>query len=316
MSALAQHMGGRRRRALIAIAVSSLALLSDDSSRLAFCGCVQDGATVHQTYHPMKALALRALKEPAVLDMGQGKHVEEWYGSQMDAEPPSEEDELMNYGLYTDPLHPAAAEHPQAHMANMYATLADGCTLEGKRVLEVGSGRGGGAAVLSRWHRPAQYVGLDLVAAQVSSANRRLANFGSSPLVFVQGDAQDIPFPDSSFDVVINVESSHNYPDFMKFLKQVRRVLAKGGIFLIEDFRNDDVDMDDMLSKLKDVFGEDGVTATNVSSSVLVSMEMRREYIDARIAECEKFSSRDYCYWYWWGGGTLPTFMFKCQTVE
>lgn len=315
MSVLARQLGRSRSPLILLAACLPLTWLLDVRSRFAFLG-VQCGAPVHARYRPMAASALRALKAPAVLDMGQGKHVEEWYGTQMDAEPPSEDDELMNYGLYSAPFHPAAADHPQVHMANMYAMLADGSPLTGKRVLEVGSGRGGGAAVLSRWHRPAQYVGLDLVATQVSSANRRLASFGSSPLVFVQGDAQDIPFPNSSFDVVINVESSHNYPDFMKFLKEVRRVLAKGGVLLIEDFRNDDADMNAMTAKLKDVFGEDGVTATNISSNVAASMEMRRDYIEERIAECEKFSSRDYCYWYWWGGGTLPTFMFTCQAVE
>eukprot|EP00931_Biecheleriopsis_adriatica_P045734 TRINITY_DN26191_c0_g1_i1.p1 TRINITY_DN26191_c0_g1~~TRINITY_DN26191_c0_g1_i1.p1 ORF type:complete len:333 (-),score=48.57 TRINITY_DN26191_c0_g1_i1:110-1051(-) len=248
----------------------------------------------------------------AVLDMGSGKHVQDWYGTQMETEPPSEEDELMNYGIYTDPLHPAAVEHKQAHMANMYAVLANTTSLTGKRVLEVGSGRGGGAAVLSRWHHPALYVGMDLVPEQVSSANRRLAGSQASPLVFVQGDAQDIPFPDDSFDVVINVESSHNYPDFGQFLQEVRRVLVKNGTFLLEDFRNDDVDMDAMISDVRKVFG-DHVVAMNVSSSVLASMEMRKKYIETRIAQCEKFASRDYCYWYWWGGGTLPTFMLKCQ---
>eukprot|EP00930_Biecheleria_cincta_P072756 TRINITY_DN60104_c0_g1_i1.p1 TRINITY_DN60104_c0_g1~~TRINITY_DN60104_c0_g1_i1.p1 ORF type:complete len:316 (+),score=47.65 TRINITY_DN60104_c0_g1_i1:143-1090(+) len=315
MSVLARQISISRNALISLAACLLLTWLLDVCSRFAFLGA-QRGAAVHGPYSTIAASALRALTAPAVLDMGEGKHVEEWYGAQMDAEPPSDDDELMNYGLHTDPLHPAAVEHPQAHMANMYAMLADRSPLTSKRVLEVGSGRGGGAAVLSRWHQPAQYVGLDLVATQVSSSNRRLASFGSSPLVFVQGDAQDIPFPNSSFDVVINVESSHNYPNFMKFLKEVRRVLAKGGVLLIEDFRNDDADMNAMMAQLKDVFGEDGVTATNISSNVVASMEMRREYIEERIAECEKFSSRDYCYWYWWGGGTLPTFVFTCQLVE
>ena len=39
---------------------------------------------------------------------------------------------------------------------------------------------------------------------------------------FVQGDAQDLAFPDESFDAVINVEASHIYPDFERFLVKSR----------------------------------------------------------------------------------------------
>jgi SAM-dependent methyltransferase len=47
----------------------------------------------------------------------------------------------------------------------------------------------------------------------------------------VQGDAEALPFDDGSFDAVINVESSHNYPDLAKFLSEVARVLRPGGHF-------------------------------------------------------------------------------------
>jgi ubiquinone/menaquinone biosynthesis C-methylase UbiE len=54
-------------------------------------------------------------------------------------------------------------------------------------------------------------------------------------LDFVQGDAQDLPFADETFDAVINVEASHQYPDFERFLAEVARVLRPGGHFLYTD---------------------------------------------------------------------------------
>ncbi|MEO6787193.1 MAG: methyltransferase domain-containing protein, partial [Chthoniobacteraceae bacterium] len=51
------------------------------------------------------------------------------------------------------------------------------------------------------------------------------------------GDAQKLPFADASFDAVINVEASHCYPDFSRFLSEVARVLRPGGHFLYADFR-------------------------------------------------------------------------------
>jgi SAM-dependent methyltransferase len=44
-------------------------------------------------------------------------------------------------------------------------------------------------------------------------------------LDFVHGDAEKLPFPDDSFDAVINVEASHAYPQLSRFLSEVARVL-------------------------------------------------------------------------------------------
>ena len=49
-------------------------------------------------------------------------------------------------------------------------------------------------------------------------------------LDFVQGNAEDLPFADQSFDAVINVEASHPYFRFPRFLAEVARVLRPGGI--------------------------------------------------------------------------------------
>jgi ubiquinone/menaquinone biosynthesis C-methylase UbiE len=53
----------------------------------------------------------------------------------------------------------------------------------------------------------------------------------------VEGNAEDLPFADESFDAVLNVEASHLYPHFPRFLAEVARVLAPGGRFLYADFR-------------------------------------------------------------------------------
>jgi ubiquinone/menaquinone biosynthesis C-methylase UbiE len=59
----------------------------------------------------------------------------------------------------------------------------------------------------------------------------------AGPLDFVRGDAQNLHFPDQSFDAVINVEASHIYPNLERFLGEVARVLRPGGHFLYADFR-------------------------------------------------------------------------------
>jgi SAM-dependent methyltransferase len=56
-------------------------------------------------------------------------------------------------------------------------------------------------------------------------------------LDFRRGDAENLPFPDGSFHAVVNVESSHCYPAFRRFLAEVARVLRPGGKFFYADFR-------------------------------------------------------------------------------
>ncbi len=107
-----------------------------------------------------------------------------------------------------------------------------GVDLDARVVLEVGSGRGGNCLYLSRYTRAARIVGLDLCRAGVRFA-RQHPHPGH--VSFVQGDAQRLPFLDRTFDIALNVESSHCYQDFDRFVSEVRRVLAPRGIFCLAD---------------------------------------------------------------------------------
>jgi ubiquinone/menaquinone biosynthesis C-methylase UbiE len=82
--------------------------------------------------------------------------------------------------------------------------------------------------------RPAAYTGLDLNPAGIAFCRKKHNLPG---LDFVQGDAENLPFDDQSFDVVLNVEASHCYPRFPRFLAEVVRVLRRGGYFLYADMR-------------------------------------------------------------------------------
>jgi ubiquinone/menaquinone biosynthesis C-methylase UbiE len=101
-------------------------------------------------------------------------------------------------------------------------------------VLEVSCGHGGGASYLVRTSRPAFYTGLDLNPAGVNFCRKRHNLPG---LDFVEGNAENLPFADQTFDAVINVEASHGYPHFPGFLAEVARVLRPGGHFLYTDYR-------------------------------------------------------------------------------
>ena len=116
----------------------------------------------------------------------------------------------------------------------LYHYLASKVSLAGQQVLEVGSGRGGGAAFIKKYHQPQIVTGLDIAANAVSLANDYFAAEG---IRFIQGSAEHLPFADDSFEAVINVESSHTYGSVPQFLSEVKRVLRPGGYLLCTDIR-------------------------------------------------------------------------------
>jgi SAM-dependent methyltransferase len=144
---------------------------------------------------------------------------------------------FFNYGYEEDPpmaVPLSATDEDDRYFIQLYHRTATQADLAGKRVLEVGCGHGGGASYLARTLHPASYTGLDLNPAGIAFCHKRHNVTG---LDFVKGDAENLPFPDESFDAVINVESSHLYHDFPRFLDEVARVLRPGGHFLYTDFR-------------------------------------------------------------------------------
>jgi SAM-dependent methyltransferase len=146
---------------------------------------------------------------------------------------------LMNYG-YADSggaarsfdLHPR--DEAERYPIALYRHVATLAPLGGREVLEVGSGRGGGASYVARYLRPRRMVGVDISGRAVAFSNKQhaLAN-----LHFQQGDAERLPFADHSFDSVINVESSFCYPSLDRFFDEVKRVLRPGGYLHYTDLR-------------------------------------------------------------------------------
>jgi ubiquinone/menaquinone biosynthesis C-methylase UbiE len=144
---------------------------------------------------------------------------------------------FFNFGYEEDPpmgLPLAPSDEPNRYCIQLYHVTAAQIDLTGKRVLEVSCGAGGGASYVMRNLGPASYTGLDLNPASIDKCRERHRLPG---LDFVPGDALKLPFPDQSFDAVVNVEASHQYPDFAGFLLEVARVLRPGGHLLYSDSR-------------------------------------------------------------------------------
>lgn len=144
---------------------------------------------------------------------------------------------FFNLGYEEDPpmgLPLVASDEPNRYYIQLYHRTATQADINGAQVLEVSCGHGGGASYLMRTLRPASYTGLDFNLAGIAFCRDR---YNLPGLDFVQGDAENLPFVDQSFDAVINIEASHCYPRFPRFLAEVARVLRPGGHFLYADIR-------------------------------------------------------------------------------
>ena len=144
---------------------------------------------------------------------------------------------FLNYAFEEEPpmnIPLSPEDEPDRACIQLYHHVASQIELGGKDILEVSCGHGGGASYLTRTFQPKNYTGLDLNPAGIDFCRNRHDVAG---LQFVQGDAGNLPFEPNTFDAVINVEASHCYPDFPRFLSEVARVLRPGGHFLYADFR-------------------------------------------------------------------------------
>ena len=106
-------------------------------------------------------------------------------------------------------------------------------SLAGKRVLEVGCGRGVGIEILLALGA-AHVTGFDLDPKMVALAQKRVVKYGNRARVFV-GDAEAIDVPDASCDAVVDYGIIHHIPNWPQALKEIARVLKPGGVFYFED---------------------------------------------------------------------------------
>jgi len=120
------------------------------------------------------------------------------------------------------------ATHEQLAMQYCRYRLA-GDMGEGRAILEIGCGSGMGLAYLRQ--RAARVVGGDYTQALLDEARAHLER---APVA--RFDAQALPFPDASFDVVLMLEMVYYIPDLDRALAEARRVLKPGGRFLCLEF--------------------------------------------------------------------------------
>ncbi len=104
------------------------------------------------------------------------------------------------------------------------------------RVLDIGSGTGRLLERLGHGVGARALVGLDRSQGMLVAGQRQRPR-----LELLRGAAEELPFPDSSFDVVTSSVSFHHWSDRGRALTEVRRVLRPTGLFALVDIALEDI---------------------------------------------------------------------------
>ncbi len=140
----------------------------------------------------------------------------------------------------------------------------------GHRVLDIGCGTGTLAILVKRLHPEAEVVGLDPDPKALARA-RRKAEVAGVAIRFEEGFANELPYPDASFDRVTSSLMFHHLEREVKLatLRELRRVIAPGGSLHLLDFGPPRSRLARALAR---VFHGDGELRDNVEGKIPVFM--------------------------------------------
>lgn len=111
-----------------------------------------------------------------------------------------------------------------------------GGRLDGRKVLEVGCGRGVGTEIIFKQFGAHEVHAFDLDPGMVEQARRRLAGYGDERLRLYVGDAAAMTEEaNESFDAVFDFAIIHHVPDWQHAVAEIARLLKPGGRFYFEE---------------------------------------------------------------------------------
>ncbi len=106
----------------------------------------------------------------------------------------------------------------------------------GESVLDIGCGGGVDTLIAATMTgEKGRAVGIDLVPEMLEHARENLRRTVLNNVIFQEASAEEIPFPEGSFDVAISNGVFNLIPDKLRALKEVLRVLKPSGRFMIAD---------------------------------------------------------------------------------
>jgi ubiquinone/menaquinone biosynthesis C-methylase UbiE len=144
-------------------------------------------------------------------------------------------DQYVHWGYWENPsAAPLDGSDFQAAMLRLDKEVLSGAKIQpGMSVLDCGCGFGGTLCNLKASIPDLALTGVNYDGRQLEVARAKPEAQG---ITFVEANACELPFPDSTFDRVTAVECIFHFPSRLKFLQEARRVLKPGGRVALSDF--------------------------------------------------------------------------------
>jgi arsenite methyltransferase len=128
---------------------------------------------------------------------------------------------------------PDASAESFAGVANPWVM---GRLAPGERVLDLGSGAGTDSLIAAQMVGvQGRVTGVDMTPEMLAKARASAAEMGARNVEFVEAEAERLPFPEASFDVVISNGVIDLIPDKDAVFDELHRVLVPGGRIQVAD---------------------------------------------------------------------------------
>ena len=136
--------------------------------------------------------------------------------------------------------YPAELANVPEDAVESFAGVANPWTMgrlePGERVLDLGSGAGTDSLVAAQMVGEQGHVtGIDMTPQMLGKARAAAAAMGTRNVEFVEAEAEQLPFADASFDVVVSNGVIDLIPDKDAVFSELHRVLDSGGRLQIAD---------------------------------------------------------------------------------
>jgi ubiquinone/menaquinone biosynthesis C-methylase UbiE len=108
----------------------------------------------------------------------------------------------------------------------------------GKRILEVGTGKGRFAIELARCGANVTAIDISKEMLKIASKRAEQQNL-QNQISFEEGDAEDLKYPANYFDVVMCLQTLMHVPNKRRCLGELARVVKQNGVIVVDDINKD-----------------------------------------------------------------------------
>jgi len=145
-------------------------------------------------------------------------------------------------GIFTDvktaERYNEETKNRMRYLSGSFVSVAKKWGIVTGKVLDLGTGTGLLAIALAKKIPDGEVIGLDLSDVALEVARKNLQEIEQPLRVsFEKGDAEDMPFEDGTFDLVVSSNTLHLIKNPVRMFNEIHRVLKSEGRFFLSDFR-------------------------------------------------------------------------------